>query len=204
MHTPQLILGLATACSLLAAPLAQAESADRDKPIEITANHFDGDELKQVAIYTGNVEVHQGTMEILGDKLQLVISPEGYRTLTVWGNPVRMKERRDPKTKGVDEWVHASSLEAVYEEQKDIITLIDVAKLARSENGLVKDSTEGDKIIYNLRTARSYVEGKVVEGKRSRVSTVLAPRPKNASSKEAQAPKTGATAPLSGTTRLAP
>ena len=40
MHTPQLILGLAAACSLL-----QAESADRDKPIEITANHFDGDEL---------------------------------------------------------------------------------------------------------------------------------------------------------------
>ena len=201
MQIRHLLIGLAAAC---AAALAQAESADRNKPIEIVANHFDGDEIKQVAIYTGNVEVHQGTMEILGNKLQLVISPEGYRTLTVWGNPVRMKERRDPKTKGIDEWVHASSLVAVYEEQKDIVTLIDVAKLARSENGLVKDSTEGDKIIYNLRTARSYVEGKVVEGKRSRVSTVLAPRPKNKQSSEAQAPKSGARAPLSGSPRLEP
>ena len=174
MNTRHILFGLIAAC---AAAFAQAENADREKPIEITANHFDGDEIKQIAIYTGNVEVHQGTMEILGNKLQLTISPEGYRTLTVWGNPVRMKERRDPKTKGIDEWVHASSLIAVYEEQKDIVTLIEVAKLARSENGLVKDSTEGDKIIYNLRTARSYVEGKVIEGKRSRVSTVLAPRP---------------------------
>lgn len=200
MQLSRLALGLFACCAALA---VQAETADRQKPIEITANHFDGDEIKQIAIYTGNVEVHQGTMEILGDKLELQISPEGYRTLTVWGNPVRMKERRDPKTKGIDEWVHASSLVAVYEEQKDIVTLTNVAKLARSENGLVKDSTEGDKIIYNLRTARSYVEGKVTsEGKRSRVSTVLAPRPKNKNDKEAQAPRTGATAPLSGTTRL--
>ena len=98
--------------------------------------------------------------------------------------------------------MHASSLIAVYEEQKDIVTLIEVAKLARSENGLVKDSTEGDKIIYNLRTARSYVEGKVIEGKRSRVSTVLAPRPKDKGQQQKAAPKTGATAPLSGSTRL--
>lgn len=185
----------------LATGSAYAETADREKPIEITAQDFHGDEIQQTAIYTGNVEVHQGTLEILGSRLELVISPEGYRTITVTGNPVRMKERRDPKTRGVEEWVHASSLIAIYDEQKDVVTFQDVAKLARSENGLVKDSTAGDRIIYDLRTARSRVEGSVVDGKRTRVTTVLAPRA-DKQKKRSQPARNDATAPMSGSSRL--
>lgn len=194
-------LPLACGLALLTAfGTVNAETADRSKPIEINADNFQGDEVKQVAIYTGRVEVHQGTLEILGDKLTVTISPEGYRTITVTGNPVRMKERRDVKTPGVEEWVHASSLTAVYEEQSDVITLTELAKLARSENGLVKDSSAGEKIVYNLRTARSRVEGAVVEGKRNRVSTVLAPRKQG--KQAAPSTSTGATAPMQGSTRL--
>ena len=194
-------LPLACGLALLTAfGTVNAETADRSKPIEINADNFQGDEVKQVAIYTGRVEVHQGTLEILGDKLTVTISPEGYRTITVTGNPVRMKERRDVKTPGVEEWVHASSLTAVYEEQSDVITLTELAKLARSENGLVKDSSAGEKIVYNLRTARSRVEGAVVEGKRNRVSTVLAPRKQGKHA--APSASTGATAPMQGSTRL--
>lgn len=192
-----LILGVALMTALGA---VHAETADRDKPIEINADNFQGDEVAQTAIYTGRVEVHQGTLEILGDKLTISISPEGYRTITVTGSPVRMKERRDAKTPGVEEWVHASSLTAVYDEQTDVVTLTELAKLARSENGLVKDSSAGEKIVYNLRTARSRVEGAVVDGKRNRVSTVLAPRKKNG--EQAPAASTGAQAPMQGSTRL--
>ena len=189
-------------CALLATGVVHAESADREKPIEITAQDFHGDEVQQTAVYTGNVEVHQGTLEILGSRLELSVSPEGYRTIVVTGNPVRMKEKRDTKTKGVEEWVHASSLKAIYDEQKDVVTFQDVAKLARSENGLVKDSTAGDRIIYDLRTARSRVEGAVsTEGKRSRVSTVLAPRA-NQEKKPSTPVRNDAAAPMSGSTRL--
>lgn len=190
-----LVLAVATATGA-----AHAETADRDKPIEINADNFQGDEVEQVAVYTGRVEVHQGSLEILGDKLTITVSPEGYRTITVTGNPVRMKERRDAKTPGVEEWVHASSLTAVYDEHNDVITLSELAKLARSENGLVKDSSAGEKIVYNLRTARSRVEGAVVDGKRNRVSTVLAPRKKDGA--QAPAASTGAAAPMQGSTRL--
>ena len=63
-------LPLACALFLLTAfGSANAETADRSKPIEINADNFQGDEVQQVAIYTGRVEVHQGTLEILGDKL---------------------------------------------------------------------------------------------------------------------------------------
>ena len=181
---------------------AQAETADRSKPIEIQAHEFHGDEIRQVATYTGAVEVHQGTMELLGDKLTLRISPEGYRTLTVTGNPVRMKERRDPRVPGVEEWIHASSLVAVYDERNDTVTLTKAAKLARSENGLVKDSSSGDLIVYDLRKARSKVVGTTVDGKKTRVSTVLAPRNKADTKKPAVAPQQKDTAPMSTSTRL--
>ena len=179
---------------------ALAETADRTKPIEVNAHNFSGDEIQQVAIYTGAVEVHQGTLEILGDKLTITVSPEGYRTMTVVGAPVRMKERRDPKVKGVDEWVHASALKAVYDEKNDKIIFTDSAKLARSENGLVKDSAAGARITYDLLNAKSRVEGETVAGKKTRVSTVLAPRAKNPA--QQTAPRKAAPAPMTGTSRL--
>lgn len=179
---------------------ASAETADRTKPIEVNAHNFSGDEIQQVAIYTGAVEVHQGTLEILGDKLTITVSPEGYRTMTVVGAPVRMKERRDSKVKGVDEWVHASALKAVYDEKNDKIIFTDSAKLARSENGLVKDSAAGARITYDLLNAKSRVEGETVNGQKTRVSTVLAPRAKNGTAQPA--PRRAAPAPMTGSSRL--
>lgn len=159
---------------------ALALTGDREQPIQITAHSFSGDEVKQTATYTGSVVVHQGTLEILGDRLNLTVSPEGYRTLTVTGNPVRLKEKRDNPNAKIDEWMHASGAKLVYEEKSDAVTLTTNAKLARSENGIVRDSSQGDTIVYDLRTARSTVKSAVVDGKRTRVTTVLAPRPKAA------------------------
>ena len=87
------------------------------------------------------------------------------------GGPVRMKERRDPKTKGVEEWMHAVGTKAVYDEAADKITLTGNAKISRSENGTVKDTTVGDIIIYDMRRARSYVKGDTVGGHKTRVNT---------------------------------
>ncbi|MGN1209514.1 MAG: lipopolysaccharide transport periplasmic protein LptA [Duodenibacillus sp.] len=199
---PRLLLSL-TLASLALPFAAQAETADREKPLEVVAQKFNGDEIAQTAVYTGKVEVHQGTLEILGDRLEVVVSPEGWRTMTVTGNPVRMKERRDARVPGVEEWVHASALTAVYDEEKDLMTLLKVAKLARSENGLVKDSAAGDKIVYDLRTTRSRVEGDTgADGRKTRVQTVFAPRPKRAEEQKAAAPSKDASAPMQGASRL--
>ncbi len=174
-----MIRALLLLCSLpvlAAVSPAQAETADRSLPIEIVAQTFHGDEIEQTAVYIGAVEVHQGTLEVHGDRLHMKIAPDGYRTFTVTGKPARFKERRDMKTPGVEEWVYARSLTAIYDERNDTITLKENAKLVRTENGDVKDTTEGTRIVYDMRNARSFMEGEVVDGTRSRVSTVLAPR----------------------------
>ena len=71
---------LITALLLItAAATAGALQSDNSKPIEIAADHFSGDQVSQTAVYTGRVEVHQGTLEMHGDRLDLQITPKGYR-----------------------------------------------------------------------------------------------------------------------------
>ena len=58
---------LITALLLItAAATAGALQSDNSKPIEIAADHFSGDQVSQTAVYTGRVEVHQGTLEMHG------------------------------------------------------------------------------------------------------------------------------------------
>lgn len=168
-------------CLLLAAltpVLAHALSDDKTKPIEVTADHFAGDEVKQTAVYSGNVVVTQGSMNMTGKRLELRISAKGYRQAELTGGPAHFKQRNDPKTPGVDEWVRAHANRIVYNEENDTVTLTGNARLSRTENGVEKDFTQGERIVYDMRNARSSVEGGVVNGQRQRVSTVIAPRAK--------------------------
>lgn len=155
-----------------------ALATDREQPIEVHADQFNGDEVKQTAVYSGNVSVDQGSMNLLGARLELRITPKGYRQATITGSPARFKQQRDPnpKTPNIDEWVHAQASRIVYDEETDTVTLTGGAKLSRTENGQQKDMTQGEKIVYDMRFARSSVDGGVVGGKRQRVTTIIAPR----------------------------
>ena len=62
-------ISFAVALTLMLPMISFAESGDSDKPVQIFSDKFDGDDVRQVAIYTGNVAVHQGTLEIHGAKL---------------------------------------------------------------------------------------------------------------------------------------
>ena len=95
--------------------------------------------------------------------------------------------------------MHARAEKIIYDEEVDTITLDGKARLARSENGVEKDITEGERIVYDMRNARSRVEGGVVNGQKQRVSTIIAPRNNNA--KETK-PREGAD--LSNATSLSP
>ena len=93
--------------SILAAIAAPtwALSTDKSQPIEVHA------------VYSGNVVVDQGSMNLTGARLDLAITPKGYRRATITGSPARFKQQRDPKTKGVEEWVHAHASRITYDEE---------------------------------------------------------------------------------------
>lgn len=173
------------ALAALAAQGASALQSDSSKPIEIAADSFSGDQVKQTAIYTGKVEVHQGTLEMHGDRLDLQVNSRGYRNGTMTGKPARFKQQRDNVDPSVSEWMHAEASKMIYDEEHDTITLIGNAKLTRTENGALKDSATGQNIVYDMRNARSQAQGGTVSGERQRVTTVIAPRKKDADASSA-------------------
>ena len=165
---------LAALTAALAAPVL-ALSTDRDQAIEVHADRFDGDEVKQTAVYTGNVIVDQGSMQITGARLEVRITPKGYRQATVTGEPSRFRQQRDPDPKNpINEWMHARASKIVYDEETDTVTLIGAAYLSRTENGKERDMTEGERIVYDMRNARSKVEGSTVKGEKQRATTIIA------------------------------
>ena len=75
---------------------AWALQSDREQQIEVHADQFNGDEVKQTAVYSGAVVVDQGSMRLTGDVLELRITPKGYRQATITGAPARFRQQRDP------------------------------------------------------------------------------------------------------------
>lgn len=158
---------------------AQAESADSEQPIQIFSDKFDGDDVKQVAIYTGNVAVHQGTLEIHGNKLVLSVDPQGYRHAVMTplnGKLVTFKQRRDQKTPGVEEWMRGKGDKLTYDEKRNVLILTHNAEVSRDENGVLKDESKGEVITYNLTTSTAVIDGNKSKGSSGRVSTIIAPR----------------------------
>ena len=156
-----------------------ALQSDSSKPIEIAADRFSGDQIQQTAVYSGNVEVRQGSIEIRGDRLELRITPKGYRIGTMTGRLARFKQQRDNKDPKISEWMHAEAEKLIYNEETDSITLQNRARLSRTENGQLRDEATGHMITYDIRNARSQVVGGTVSGQHQRVTTVIAPRKKS-------------------------
>ena len=158
----------------LASNFAYALSSDRNQPIRIQTDHFLGDEIKQTATYTGNVRVDQGTMRLTGKRLELVETAKGYHVGTLTGNLATFRQKRDPRIRGVEEWISGHAQKIVYEEQTGVITLTGDALVERSENGVIKDRAEGSKIIYDTLRSRTIIQG----NQDGRARTVIAPRNK--------------------------
>lgn len=168
---------------LLAAPWANAEKADRDKPINLEADTATVDDVKKVSVYEGNVILTQGTLEIRGDKLTVKEDAEGFQYGTVWGNPASFRQKRE----GYDEYIEGYALRIEYDGRKDLVQLFTQARMKRNQ-----DEARGNYISYDGKTEFFQVIG----GKeyaspanpRGRVRTVMQPKKKVAAPAAAPVP----------------
>jgi lipopolysaccharide export system protein LptA len=58
---------------------AQAERADREKPISLEADRISVDDVKKVQIYEGGVILRQGSLEIRTNRLVVTQDNEGFQ-----------------------------------------------------------------------------------------------------------------------------
>lgn len=207
-HSPLFRLSVAWmfgALALVAAPLALAEAADRNQPMNIEADQLRHDELQQTSVFTGKVVVTKGSIVLRGARLEVHQDAEGYQSGTVTGAPGKrafFRQKRDTAAGAPEEFIEGEANTIVYNGKADSVRFTTEAELRRFRGGTLSDNITGDVIVYNNRTDVFTVDGRPTskpgEGA-GRVRAVLAPRE---AAPEAAAPAAGANPSLRPSNRL--
>lgn len=170
-----------------------AESADRDKPIELEADTVTVNDAKKISTYAGNVVLTQGTLIIKADKLIVREDKEGFQHSTSTGNPTTFKQKRE----GVNEYMEGSAQRIEYDGRMDKVQLYTRAWVKRGE-----DIVHGDYISYDANAEYAEVIGgtKTENGVTSsgRVKAIIQPKNKSAQ------PKTSSQSDAASTAGAAP
>ncbi|HTM62739.1 MAG TPA: lipopolysaccharide transport periplasmic protein LptA [Burkholderiales bacterium] len=133
---------------LLGATLAHAEQADSTKPIEIEANRMSADDARRMNVFEGNVVVTRGTLNIRADRIVVRQDAEGNQFATATGNPVRFRQRQDPKPpekEGV--WMDGEAKRIELDEKSGKIELFEDARVNRGG-----DEVKGNYILVDQRS----------------------------------------------------
>jgi len=146
-----MLLMLAMACSLAGVSAAHAEKADREKPINYSADTGDVNYQTKIGALSGNVVITQGTMTIHADKITFRQNPDNSVSATAYGNPVSFRQKRD----GYDEYFEGFAQRAEYDGAKEVLQLFDRALLRRGQ-----DEIRSNYISYNANTEQFKAEGR--------------------------------------------
>jgi lipopolysaccharide export system protein LptA len=141
---------IAFACALLATP-ARAEKADREKPINYSADTGDVNYLTKVGSLAGSVIITQGTLTIRADRMVFRQNPDNSMMVTAYGNPVSFRQKRD----GFDEYYEGFAQRVEYDGAKEFVELFDRALLRRGQ-----DEIRSNYISYSSATEIFKAEGR--------------------------------------------
>lgn len=125
--------------------LAHSLESDRYSPINIQANHAELSESNGMAIYTGKVELSQGSLRILCDTLTVYTQNGAVNKVEANGQPAHYQQQLENNEPNVQ----AESLSIVYLPADEKVILKRNAKLMQSSNVF-----EGDLIEYDLKQQR--------------------------------------------------
>lgn len=158
------ILSIAT---LLVASSAWALQSDQKQPIEIQADNGMLDQGRQVTVFSGNVIVKQGSIDIRASKIEVARTAEGTQVMTATGAPVTFKQQLD----GGKGLVNGQAQKVTYQSASGLITLSGNAKVQRGG-----DLVQGNSITYNTQTEIYTAAGnKAASGNGRRVTVILQP-----------------------------
>lgn len=169
MRTPNPLLCAALWLSFLAAP-AHAETADRDKPINLEADTVTLDDVKKISVYEGNVILTQGTLTLRADRMQLTQNTGGLDKVSATGRPVAFRQKVD----GREEFIEGFAARIEFDNTTSELDLIGDARLRRGE-----DELRGARISYNSGSGFYKVVGQAGAGSPSgRVRAIIRPKPR--------------------------
>ena len=152
--------------ALLPAAISYALPDDRDQPIRITADTAIRDEKQGFTIYSGNVRMIQGSLDIEADKITIYHASAQADKIVAEGKPAKMQQQP-----AVDEPLVKARAEMIeYFKNEDRVHLTKNAHITQDDS-----SVTGDSIDYFI--AEQLVKAdsdKDTEG--NRVKVVISPK----------------------------
>ena len=182
--------GIALALLGLAALHAQAERADRSRPLTLESDQpCTVNLIKQTSHCSGNVVVTQGSLVLRAERLEMRETPDGYQIVTAQGSatvPARCRQKRD----GVDEQVEGSALRILSDGKAGTLRFEGDALVRRLAGGRALDEIHGRVIVWDAVAEQFNVEGGAATDANpgGRVRAVIAPREAPASAPAAPLP----------------
>lgn len=138
---------------------AQAERADRYKPVTIEADQPGTvDLLKQIVVFNGNVAINQGTVAINADRVEVREAADGFRSAVATSNNGR-QARFKQKREGIDETLEGEADRINYDSRAGTVVLTGGAVVRRMRDGKVADEIHGSEITYENTGERFTVKG---------------------------------------------
>lgn len=144
-----------------------ALDSDRKQAIQIEADQASLDQKNQVTVFSGNVIIKQGTLNIRAQNVRVAKDKSGNQQMSASGSPVYFSQELENKGK-----VEGQGNKVEYSSATHIVKLVGNAKVQRGG-----DVARGQSITYNTQTeVYSVVGGKTANGKSAnRVSVVIQP-----------------------------
>ena len=137
---------------------AQAELADRDKPMFIEADTMRYDDANKVTNATGRVVATKGTLVLRADAVEVRQDDTGKSFVVATsraGNQALMRQKRE----GLNEFFEAQANRIERDEKTQIARLLGKAVMRRLVGDTQVDEVRGDTIVYNEATEVYNVSG---------------------------------------------
>ncbi len=163
-------LALVGLCALAQAPWAQdagTRAHDTNQPIEINADSLEVDQEKRIATFRGNVVAIQGDIRLRADTLRVHYREGEDRGDEVGATIARIDAFGNVFMSSPSET--AQGEDGVYDVENRVITLLGSVVPTRGENVI-----RGHRLVLDLATGRSRVDGGATGGERVRALFVPA------------------------------
>jgi lipopolysaccharide export system protein LptA len=171
----RVLVALVTAFLFVASvsPAEVYDRADRDAPIQITAEIMSGDLAAGLTVFEKNVVIVQGTATIRADRVEIRSRPQGEGgtggadspdSMTAIGN-VSFHQEAGPNRRELD----ASGERGVFDRIADTVTMTGNPKLWQGKNVVT-----GDELIFRIGTDQYEVKGQPDR----KIKAVFYPQPK--------------------------
>lgn len=144
-----------------------ALESDRKQPIAIEADQGSLDQKNKITIFSGNVMIKQGSLNIRAANVRVSQDNKGNQTMQAQGGPVKFGQQLENKG-----YIEGQGSKVEYTSANGIVKLSGNAQIKRGG-----DIARGEIISYNTRTEVYTVLGSKAAGTKSgrRVSVIIQP-----------------------------